>query len=365
MVTKRNQKNIPKEWIPQDETKYDLDWADLTNIDISTFDKPGGKEKLASQLKIALHKDGFWTVSGTGISEEEMNRLFALGEFFFNNYSEEEKKLQEVNFEEGNYFGYKIKGNKSVFGTDVPDNVETFNIAKFTKQGFFEEFFKQDFIKEYREELEGISRKSFEVARKLFVLFALILELDENYFVDRHLYDDQSDDHLRFMKYHPREKEEDDRVENTWARGHTDFGSLTLLYNQVVSGLQIRLSNGEWKYVPSVPGAIICNIGDTLNFWSGGYFKSTIHRVVRPPPDQVDAPRIGVFYFVRPGDNTKIEIAESPVLKNLGLYRKIKPIVGTDYVRSRVKDYHDKKDYLKQNNVKFRLGEFEIEDGFE
>lgn len=167
------------------------------------------------------------------------------------------------------------------------------------------------------------------------------------------------------MKYHPREKEEDDRVENTWARGHTDFGSLTLLYNQVVSGLQIRLSNGEWKYVPSVPGAIICNIGDTLNFWSGGYFKSTIHRVVRPPPDQVDAPRIGVFYFVRPGDNTKIEIAESPVLKNLGLYRKIKPIVGTDYVRSRVKDYHDKKDYLKQNNVKFRLGEFEIEDGFE
>ena len=223
MVTKRNQKNIPKEWIPQDETKYDLDWADLTNIDISTFDKPGGKEKLASQLKIALHKDGFWTVSGTGISEEEMNRLFALGEFFFNNYSEEEKKLQEVNFEEGNYFGYKIKGNKSVFGTDVPDNVETFNIAKFTKQGFFEEFFKQDFIKEYREELEGISRKSFEVARKLFVLFALILELDDNYFVNRHLYDDQSDDHLRFMKYHSREKEEDDRVENTWARGHTDF----------------------------------------------------------------------------------------------------------------------------------------------
>ena len=77
-MSKGNHNSQPKAWVPQNSTKYGLDWADLTNIDISAFDEPGGKEKLASQLKDALHKDGFWSVSGTGISEEEMNRLFAL-----------------------------------------------------------------------------------------------------------------------------------------------------------------------------------------------------------------------------------------------------------------------------------------------
>ncbi|CUM63899.1 uncharacterized protein PRCAT00001487001 [Priceomyces carsonii] len=355
----------PKKWKEPVPTKYDLDWADLSIIDLSTFDEPGGKEKLASDLERAVKKDGFWTVVGTGISESEMHEFFGLGQYFFDGYSDDEKKKIEVDFLQGNYFGYKKKGNKNVFGTSVKDNVEILNIAKFTKDGEFKKYHKHKFVQDYHEELETVSKRSFEVVRKLLVLFAIILELDENYFVDRHLYDDPSDDHVRFMKYHPRSKEDDAKVENTWSRGHTDFGSLTLLYNQVVSGLQIKLSDGLWKYVPPVKGGIICNIGDTLNFWSGGYFKSTIHRVVRPPPDQVNAPRIGAFYFVRPGDNAQIEIAPSPVLKRLGLYKKTPPVIGTDYVRARVKNYHDTKEYLKQNNVKFKVGQFEIADGFD
>lgn len=354
----------PRPWNPPKETKYDLDWADLTVLDISDFDKPGGKEKLANELKHAVSKDGFWAITGHGLSQKDFDDQFKLGQHFFENYSLEEKRAQEVQFEEGNYFGYKIKGNKKVFKTEVKDNVETLNIAKFTKDKLYDEYYKQPFIQENKEELETLSRRAFEIARKLLVLFAIILELDENYFADRHAYDDPSDDHLRYMRYHPRSEEDDEQVEKTWARGHTDFGSLTLLYNQVVAGLQIRLSNGEWKYVKPVPQGIICNIGDTLNFWSGGYFKLTVHKVIRPPPDQINAPRIGTFYFVRPGE-TEIEIAPSPLLKRLGLYKEIKPVIGTEYVRSRVKDYHDCPDYLKQENKVFKHGEFQVTDGFE
>ncbi|CCE72894.1 Piso0_000496 [Millerozyma farinosa CBS 7064] len=352
-------------WIPPQPTRYNLDWADLATIDLSIYDKPGGKQQLAAQLKRIVENDGFWAVVGTGITQEEMNRVYSLGNFFFMNYTEEQKRVQEVDFEHGNYFGYKVRGNKTVFGTKVKDNVETFNIAKFTEDGLFEPYFKQDFISRFHDELERISKRLFEVARKLLVLFAIILELEENYFVDRHRYNDPSDDHLRFMKYHPRSQEDDNLVENTWARGHTDFGTLTLLFNQLVSGLQIKTSSGKWRYVRPVDGGIICNVGDTLSFWSGGYFKSTIHRVVRPPPDQVDAPRIGVFYFVRPGDHAQVEVAPSPLLRQLGLYKPTQPITGTEYVRARVRDYHYKSEYLKQNNVKFRVGEFEIKDGFE
>ena len=57
-----------------------------------------------------------------------------------------------------------------------------------------------------------------------------MLELPEDYFVSRHLYDDKSEDHLRYMIYHPRTLEEDAKVQNTWSRSHTDFGSLTSPY---------------------------------------------------------------------------------------------------------------------------------------
>lgn len=353
----------PRPWDPPHETKEDLDWAQLSVIDLSRFDEIGGKQEIAAKLKNAVSKDGFWAVVGHGLTQKDFDRQFQLGQHFFENYTLEEKKAQQVQFEAGNYFGYKVIANKKVFNTEVTDNVETFNIAKFTKDKLYDSYFKQPFIQENYEELARISRTAFEIARKLLVLFAIILELDENYFVHRHKYDDPSDDHVRFMRYHPRTKADDAKVENIWARGHTDFGSLTLLYNQVVAGLQIRLNNGQWKYVKPVKEGIICNIGDTLSFWSGGYFKLTIHRVVSPPDDQYGM-RIGTFYFVRPGE-VDISIAPSPLLKRLGLYDDIEPIIGTEYVRNRVKDYHDRKDYLKQENLVFKHGGFEIKDGFE
>lgn len=41
-------------WERPSETKYDLDWADLSVIDLSRFDEPNGKQKLAEQLRNAV-----------------------------------------------------------------------------------------------------------------------------------------------------------------------------------------------------------------------------------------------------------------------------------------------------------------------
>jgi len=39
-----------KPWNRPAQTKEELDWAPLRIIDLSTFDEPGGKEKLAAEL---------------------------------------------------------------------------------------------------------------------------------------------------------------------------------------------------------------------------------------------------------------------------------------------------------------------------
>ena len=55
--------------------------------------------------------------------------------------------------------------------------------------------------------------------------------------------------------------------------GHTDFGSLTLLFSQHVAGLQIRTPEGQWKYVKPVEGGITCNAADTLTFLTAGAYS--------------------------------------------------------------------------------------------
>lgn len=44
---------LPK-WERPAKTTHDLDWADIKVLDLSTFDTPGGKEKLAEELRDAV-----------------------------------------------------------------------------------------------------------------------------------------------------------------------------------------------------------------------------------------------------------------------------------------------------------------------
>jgi len=65
---------------------------------------------------------------------------------------------------------------------------------------------------------------------------------------------------------------------------HSDFGMMTLLGTDSVMGLQIckdrDVKPRKWEYILSIKGAYIVNIGDLLERWSNGIFKSTLHRVL-------------------------------------------------------------------------------------
>lgn len=130
---------------------------------------------------------------------------------------------------------------------------------------------KHRIIRQNYDEIAVFHRDLFDkVIRKLFVLMAIILELPEDYLVHAHAYDKRSDDHLRYMIYNTRSQEEWDKAQGYTKGGHTDFGSLTLLFSQNVAGLQIRTSDGEWKFVKPVEGGITCNAADTLSFLTNG-----------------------------------------------------------------------------------------------
>ncbi|MCD7468885.1 hypothetical protein HAX54_007432 [Datura stramonium] len=60
---------------------------------------------------------------------------------------------------------------------------------------------------------------------------------------------------------------------------HSDYGFLTLLLQDEVEGLQV-MSNGDWVTIQPIPGAFVVNVGDHLEIFSNGKYKSVLHRVL-------------------------------------------------------------------------------------
>jgi isopenicillin N synthase-like dioxygenase len=86
-----------------------VDWADLATLDLSTFDQPGGKDALAKQLFHALQSIGFFYIVNFGLSQEEVDRQFAIGKSVFELPTEEKIKYR-ADLENGGYNGYKPLG---------------------------------------------------------------------------------------------------------------------------------------------------------------------------------------------------------------------------------------------------------------
>ena len=66
------------------------------------------------------------------------------------------------------------------------------------------------------------------------------------------------------------------------AQEHADLNLITLLVSATQPGRQVKNLSGKWININSKPGELIINTGDMLQKCSGGYFPSTIHRVINP-----------------------------------------------------------------------------------
>lgn len=89
---------------------------------------------------------------------------------------------------------------------------------------------------------------------------------------------------------------------------HTDYGLLTLLRQDDVGGLQVRVDEG-WIEAPPVPRSFVCNIGDMLDRMTGGLYRSTPHRV-RLNASGRD--RLSFPLFLDPSWDARIEPIRSP-----------------------------------------------------
>ncbi len=148
---------------------------------------------------------------------------------------------------------------------------------------------------------------------------------------------------------------------------HSDFGTLTLLFQDDIGGLEIAdlgsanteksaefEKNGSFSPVKPVPGTVVVNVGYLLMRWSNGRWKNTIHRVTGPPSilmrgvsTDSDNPRItksdvglledtvperySIPFFAAPDPETMIEALPGCWSENMP--KRWKPINAGDYLR--------------------------------
>ncbi|GAB1203511.1 hypothetical protein APSETT445_002146 [Aspergillus pseudonomiae] len=95
-----------------------------------------------------------------------------------------------------------------------------------------------------------------------------------------------------------------DFAHSTRIAAHTDFGTITLLFQDAVGGLQMEVPphSGQFADIESGgPYECILNVGDCLQKWTGLY--SARHRVHLPSEEQIDGmvpERFSIAYFAKP-----------------------------------------------------------------
>lgn len=103
---------------------------------------------------------------------------------------------------------------------------------------------------------------------------------------------------LRILHYPPLDSEVEPGAVR--AAAHEDINLITLLPAATEPGLEVKDLNGDWYRVPCEPGDIVVNAGDMLQLATGGYFKSTTHRVVNPVGEHASRSRYSIPLFFHP-----------------------------------------------------------------
>jgi isopenicillin N synthase-like dioxygenase len=268
----------------------------------------GDRDVVADAIDGACRDYGFFSIVGHGIDGALLDRLERLGREFFALDPEEKAQIAmahagrawrgwfpvggeltsgEPDRKEGLYFGEELPAADPRVEAGLP--LHGANLFPSRPAAL-------------RETVLATLDAFTTLGHQLMTGFALALGLDEAWF-DREL---TKDPVILFRMFHyPALPEGSDPV---WGVGeHTDYGLLTMLYQDGGGGLELRTREG-WVEIPPQPGALVCNLGDMLERMTGGAYRSTPHRVRSPRGRD----RIACPFFFDPGWDAEVHPITSP-----------------------------------------------------
>ncbi|KAB8334317.1 isopenicillin N synthase family oxygenase [Scytonema tolypothrichoides VB-61278] len=295
-------------------------------IDFSPFttDKATAKQTVVHQIYQACHEIGFMYLKNTNISNDFIHQVLQHSKNFFDLPLAEKQQLAWS--DEFSNQGYVDLERERLNPNNPGDLKEAFNIGK-------QKVIDIDLTEKLSSPAKNPHILNFyeactELANKVLQAIALALDLPQDFFTTNH---NQQNHTLRLLHYPS--LSQPPKLRQVRAGEHSDYGSITLLFQDEVGGLEIRTASGEWIAAAPIPDTIIINTGDLMERWTNHVFCSTKHRVMIPNDDTLKQSRYSVAFFCHPNDNTEIACLKSCQRDKSAIYH---PILAGEYLLSRL-----------------------------
>lgn len=299
-------------------------------IDLERLEHRGGPAAAAAAIGAACREIGFFYLVGHGIEEVQRERVFAAAHSFFAlpRAAKEAVAIARSAHNRG-YVGLAVEALDPARGGDrkeivnmglelPPDDPEILAGVPFRGPNQWPD------LPGFRETLRAWFDACWALGRRLHRAIALDLGLPSDFFEDKL---DRPMATLRLLHYPPADSAAPERP---GAGAHTDYGNLTLLATDEVGGPEVRRRNGRWLAAPFVRGAFVCDIGDCLERWTNGVYRSTPHRVTSPR----DRERHSIAFFLDP--NPEAVVACLPSCTGPDRPPRWPPIRAAEHLRARL-----------------------------
>ncbi|ESA33987.1 2og-fe oxygenase [Leptolyngbya sp. Heron Island J] len=180
----------------------------------------------------------------------------------------------------------------------------------------------------FRQTMNDFFELCSTATEQIFRAFACALSMPADYLVQHHQTQNYT---LRLLHYPPLTAAP--RAGQLRAGAHSDYGSLTLLFQDNVGGLEVQTAQGDWIAAPTIANTVLINTGDLMQQWSNNIFRSTKHRVKLPNSAQSN--RYSIAFFCQP--DADADIVCLPTCHSQQNPPKYAPVKSGDYLLSRLR----------------------------
>ncbi|KAK2179380.1 hypothetical protein NP493_494g04102 [Ridgeia piscesae] len=254
------------------------------------------QRQLAAQIIDAFSTVGFVGLKNYGIPQEKLAALMTEAKTFFY-LPETTKRKYPYRFENQYDRGGWCHLEQEIlnYSPRLGDLKETFDVVK------DEKVWPDDEVPGFRPAASELCRLCFTLSQRVLLLIGIGLGLeDPSYLKNQHSKDDINHvGTLRCLYYPPIRQDTVIKPGQTRCGEHSDYGFITLIFQDDAGGLELRTRDGE--FVPATPmdGVVLVNVGDLMQRWTSDKLVSTIHRVV-VPETRLSEERLSVAFFTRP-----------------------------------------------------------------
>lgn len=280
----------------------DILYDEVPSLDLNNFTKGDEQQRkeFVEKLGNAYNNIGFVAIKNHYLTDELSEKLYAAIKKFFA-LPDDVKQKYEIEGLAGQR-GYIGKGKEHAKGRSTGDLKEFYHIGQEVEgddpiKNEYPDNVWVDEVPELKEIGLEVYKRLEKTGVEMLRAIALYLGLDEHYFDSRVK---NGNSILRPIHYFPIENPDEVPADAVRAAEHGDINLITLLMGASADGLQVLRRDGKWIPITALPEQLVVNVGDMLERLTNKKLKSTIHRVVNPPKDQMKSSRFSIPFFMHP-----------------------------------------------------------------